>query len=219
MKLKSHDLFSIPVFTGQALTKEQIDDIIEFVENLSESQKYHHGLFGSPDNAETTFWNKENALDMIEAQIPSCVNIKKDLQRAVDSYVLYYGIPGCVFGRSWITKQKRGAKTQKHIHAHPAVVSGVLYIKKGNGGETILHNPNPFIDLLPRKSRNQGRDSSYFARYKEVLALTKYTIPAVKIPANDGDLILFPPLIYHESSEHKDDEDRIILAFNCEVVK
>ena len=79
MKLKSHDLFSIPVFTGQALTKEQIDDIIEFVENLSESQKYHHGLFGSPDNAETTFWNKENALDMIEAQIPSCVNIKKDL--------------------------------------------------------------------------------------------------------------------------------------------
>jgi len=217
MKLKSHDLFSIPVFTGQALTKEQIDDIIEFAENFPKLQNNYHGLFGSPDNAETTFWDKEDVLYMIESQIPSCINIKKDLQRALDSYVLHYGIRKCVLGRSWIVKQKRGAKTQKHIHAHPAAVSGVLYIRKGNKGETILHNPNPFVDLIPRQGVNQGRDSSFHARCSEIMSFTKYTIPVVKIPANDGDLILFPPLIHHESSEHNDDKDRIIIAFNCEV--
>lgn len=203
MILKSHDVFPTPILTGSnALTKEQITDIIEFINNLPNEYFGQHILFG--DKSDTTFWRAKDILGMIEDKIESCKDIKKDLQRALESYVLNYGIAPCEISHSWVVKHKRGARTEKHLHTPPAVVAGVLYIQKGFGGETVLCSPNPYIDLIPKKSEHYT-------------SITKYTISISKIPANDGDFILFPALLHHESLEHKHDEDRIIIAFNCDL--
>jgi len=210
MILKSHDIFPTPILTGSnALTKEQLDDIIEFVENLPNEHLGQHILFGSEDKAKTTFWKTKDILSVIEDKIDSCKNIKKDLQRALESYVLNYGIRPCQISHSWAVKQKRGARTAKHLHAMPAAVSGVLYIRKGFGGETVLSSPNPYIDLIPRKDEH--------SHISNITTITKYTISISKIPANDGDFILFPALLHHESLEHNHDDDRIVIAFNCEL--
>lgn len=210
MILKSHDIFPTPILTGAGLlTKEQVNDIINFVENLSDEHLGQHILFGSENEAKTTFWKTKDILGLIENQIDSCKDLKKNLQRALESYVLNYGIRQCHIYHSWMVKQKRGARTEKHLHASPAVVAGVLYIRKGFGGETVLCNPNPYIDLIPKKSE--------FDQMQKITSITKYTVSASKISANDGDFILFPALLHHESLEHKHDDDRIIIAFNCRL--
>jgi len=204
MKIQSIDLFPTPFFRGiDALSKEQLSDIIKFLESLPDNYFGYHRAFGDPDNSKSTFWTQNNVIEYFDENIPSCKGLKQSIQRVVDSYCRHFGIEEVVICNSWINVQEKGAKTFKHLHGRVAILAASIYIRKsGDDGDTYFSTPNPFSQMIPRDFSSPT---------------TKYTTDPQKINCNDGDMLLFPAWVQHESKVHNGDDTRIILAFNCRL--
>ena len=209
MKTQAVDLFPIPFFRGiDALSKEQIFDIIKLLESIPNNFFGYHGAFGEKENSKSTFYTNSDILRYIDNNIPSCKGLLESIQRVIDSYCLHFGIEECVIGNSWINVQKKGAKTAKHMHGRVAILAATIYVRKcGTNGDTYFSTPNPFSELIPRRLNPLTNTNN--------VNMTKYTLETQKINCNDGDMLIFPAWIRHESMIHNEDEDRIILAFNC----
>ena len=201
MKTQSIDLFPIPFFRGiDALSKEQLSDIIKFIETSPDHYFKYHPAFGDPENSKSSFLSQPDVLTYFDENIPSCKGLKQSIQRVVDSYCRHFGIEEVVICNSWVNVQSKGAETTRHLHGRVAILAATIYIRKCD--DTYFYTPSPFSQMIPRD----------FSR-----PTTKYTTDPQKINCNDGDMLLFPAWVSHASKPHMGDEDRIVLSFNCSL--
>ena len=141
------------------------------------------------------------------------INLKERIYNAVDRYLLTtqwsriyggrlnsdaYGKYEIVLRNSWMNIQ---SKKQAHEwHCHPGyTIAGVYYMRvSADQGGIQFQNPNIMMQNCwfpenPRASQS------------------------IEIIPDDGDIILFPAWLMHNTMENTTDEDRISVAFNIDI--
>ena len=105
------------------------------------------------------------------------------------------------FNESWYHITKTNGMHEPHIHPSCSWC-GVFYIQSGDkdSGHTVFNNPIT---------------STYIDRGNLFLN----NISTLRVPAEDGKLILFPSYLSHYQSLYKGTDDRIVVAFNASVGK
>jgi len=105
----------------------------------------------------------------------------------------------------WININGKGAYNR--IHNHPqANFSGVYFVQcPKNCGHIVFNNPHTFTAFDEMSS------------YKEDFTNQGYQHKAISIEPRVGLLLMFPAYLMHGVAENKSDEDRISIAFNCNV--
>ena len=105
------------------------------------------------------------------------------------------------FNESWYHITKTNGMHEPHTHPSCSWC-GVFYIQSGDkdSGHTVFNNPIT---------------STYIDRGNLFLN----NISTLRVPAEDGKLILFPSYLSHYQSLYKGTDDRIVVAFNASVGK
>ena len=108
---------------------------------------------------------------------------------------------GINFNESWYHITKTNGMHEPHIHPSCSWC-GVFYIQSGDkdSGHTVFNNPIT---------------STYIDRGNLFLN----NISTLRVPAEDGKLILFPSFLTHYQSLYEGIKDRIVVAFNACVFK
>ena len=196
MNFSKKDLFTSPIFefNNKNLSKKIKDYILLKEINGIESnvaKKLKHNL----DESKFDFFSgNDKVIFEIRSYIASCLKIViNDLSNTKDNYKVS-------FTESWY---HIGRKNSSHdIHNHPNCSwCGIFYIQSGDrdcGGETSFCSP---ID-------------SNYRDYGTIHSNNSLEL----ITPEDGKLIIFPSYLYHFQSLYKGNEDRIVVAFNSQIL-
>ena len=206
MKVYNHKLF--PTLVRQYddfLTKQQCEDIVKYVKSDEKIHEYTShaaikgGLGGVSSHHKIENKDKNDEIQQIEENVPSCSFISVSLQDAIHQYTTESGYTHCKLTQSWINIQKEGSSLGAHTHPF-SQVSGVLYLKcDDESNKLYFYNPNQMIDSVEL-------DKDRFTEYSYELYYFK---PQV------GTLILFPSWLKHGSyGDTNKSEERIALSFN-----
>ena len=105
----------------------------------------------------------------------------------------------------WININVKGAYNRTHNHPQ-ADFSGVYFVQcPKNCGQILFDNPHTFEAFNELSS------------YKKDFTVQGYQHKAISIEPKAGRLLMFPAYLMHGVAENKSDEDRISIAFNCNV--
>lgn len=202
--MKMYELFPIPVLKIPADpdTYDLIQiEIRDAWKQMQEDQDY----------ANLTSLNKlskknptERTYDFIEKY--NCVHLKEKIEKCAYDYVIQSGWTGQWDGdspiqvrESWLNVLETGTNHSQHCHPGYSI-SGVYYFRVDQTfGGISFTNPNP---LLHSCSFPQG------------FICPQYSI----IQPIRGDIILFPSWLVHSTLINSNDEDRISVAFNIDLV-
>jgi len=111
--------------------------------------------------------------------------VKLDLQLTCDSLKVI---------SSWANLNKKGHSFHEHIHPN-AFMSSNYYVSGGEGTHTVWHIENPYF-----------QNNIYPTEVDTHLHHYELTEP--------GKFVVFPPHIFHYSTENKSDDYRITIAAN-----
>ena len=201
------DLFSIPVYLKKDFISDEIRlDILKHIKinknlfnKLGSVGDVCYGDFKISHFRNTgKFKNGNNIIEYFTDNIPSCRNLKKDVQGVINSLSKEFGFNKLKLENSWITIQNKGSSLKKHSHL-PAKLSGVFYLNVDEKSSIIyFNNPNPFIQIYKY-------DFDTFFNYSYV-----YVKPSNK------DLLIFPAWLTHDSgNEINKTNNRVALSFNA----
>lgn len=189
----SHNIFPILVYqVPNFISPEEIT----FIKDYLRSKRYtpHDALSG---NAESTFYNRENDIDVINMIIP----IKEKLVRYCDEFSMVHGCGKVEIGNSWANIQKPNSKLEFHAHSFSAI-SGALYIQLDELSSPIsFKNPNPYIDVLERS-----------------IGFTQYTATTYTLTPKVGDLLIWAGWLKHGSISTNQSNERIVISFNSKFI-
>ena len=113
--------------------------------------------------------------------------VKTDLNLTCDSLKII---------SSWANLNQKGQSFHDHIHPN-AFMSSNYYVCGGEGTHTVWYIKNPYFEnnILPLD-------------YESDIEIKHYE------PTEPGKFIVFPPHIYHYSTDNMNDTDRITIAAN-----
>jgi uncharacterized protein (TIGR02466 family) len=192
---KMQMLFPTPMFSGKVSDLGACDRVEK---KLREMQKSGQGLkhnfgdfaFLTADDIHTLPEMKELA-DMImneSGQVLDLYKIKRDSHYITNMWAN-------------ITHPNH----RHHMHIHPnCLFSGIIYIKAPqNCGPTLFHDPRINARLIE-------------PTYTEI---NTFNSAALTVPAEKGLMLIWPSYLAHgvEYGTSKDDEDRIVVAFNIMI--
>lgn len=126
----------------------------------------------------------------------------KDVAEFVNATLQFYvkNVLECddelIVTQSWSNKTKMGER--HHEHSHPnSIISGVFYLQNNKNLPPIQFRRNSVHSIsLNVKKHNNFNSATYL------------------LPAEDGELLLFPSTLQHSVLDNKSSEDRISIAFN-----
>jgi len=140
-------------------------------------------------------------------------NLKDRIYTAVDRYVRLtqwsrifggrltedaHGKFEIVLRNSWMNIQSKG--TSHEWHCHPGyTIAGVYYMRvNADQGGIQFQNPNIMMQncWFPESSRSSQ---------------------SIELIPDDGDIVLFPAWLMHNTMKNTTDEDRISVAFNIDI--
>ena len=180
-------LFPVPLLISKYpkdLTKE-----LEYVKNL-EYKRENIDDNGKPLNHQSS---KTFLFDEPELQeVAEFVNVMlqfyvKNVMECTDTLVVT---------QSWANMTKKGER--HHEHSHPnSIISGVFY----------LQNNKNLPPIQFRKKSNHSFDL-------KVEKHNNFNSATYLLPADSGELLLFPSTLPHSVLDNESDEDRISIAFN-----
>lgn len=137
--------------------------------------------------------------------IPELQEVLSAIQAGIGLYTDQLGMKPLAITYMWINFNSKGDYNERH--AHPgSVISGAFYIKSPNDSDS------PFILYKDRAAS----DYNWAQAWKEE-APTQYW-DQIRIPAEDGKLIMFPAYLQHEVPPNRSDDMRISISFNTQVI-
>jgi len=199
-----YNLFPIPVLRMPA-NPETYDSIQIEIKNAWEKMK------SDKDYSNLTSYNflskknpAEKTYDFIEKF--NCVNLKKRIEECALEYVYQSGWTGQWNGNSpieikesWLNVMESGSNHSPHCHPGYSI-SGVYYFRVDESfGSLSFSNPNP---LLMSCNFPQG----FICPQHSLITPCR------------GDIILFPSWLIHSTLINQNDEDRVSVAFNIDLV-
>ena len=126
----------------------------------------------------------------------------KEISEFINSILKFYmrNILKCkdelIITQSWLNVTKK--EQLHHDHFHPnSIISGVFYLRNDKN-----HPPIQF------------RRPSVFGFQLEAIENNNFNSETYLLPADSGELLLFPSSLYHSVLCNKTDEDRVSIAFN-----
>jgi uncharacterized protein (TIGR02466 family) len=176
------------------LTQEQCDDIITYAKD--KEFKPHLSL---TNGSVSTHSEHTQFLDVLCAEVQSCLDVKDKLYDVVKMYSTETGIDFKEISNSWMNFQTKNSRLLKHTHPL-SCISGAIYLNVDDDSSKIyFYNPNPFIEFTSWIKGTYNEYSHAFFWFK---------------PEN-GDLLMFPSWLSHGSDfEVNMTEDRAVLSFN-----
>lgn len=192
MNSEIKNIFPIPIsITKNFLSKIQCTDIRNYF--LSKSNLSPHGLLEG--NGLTSYQENSDFLEELTLAVPSCRNIKRDIDLLMQQYSFDTGLLHKVIDRSWANIQNKNSSLLPHTHPC-SVFTGVIYISvKSPVSPLLLNNPNPFIS------------------HTAIVTTTEYTLTKYEVMPSEGMILLFPSWITHWS-KNSSSEERIVISFN-----
>lgn len=181
-------LFPTPLFIGKYsrdMTKE-----LEFIKNLKYREK------GSPEYSGDSL--NRQSVETFLFDFPEMVEIKKFCEAHLQYYVK--NILECkddlFITQCWSNITRQGER--HHEHSHPnSIISGVFYFQN--------NSKLPPIQFRRPNVRELSMD---------ILKHNNFNSATYLLPAESGELLLFPSTLQHSVLDNKSDEDRISIAFN-----
>lgn len=105
----------------------------------------------------------------------------------------------------WININPKGSFNRPHIHPN-ATFSGVYYVRcKKNSGNLVFRHPSVAQQILLKEETVD--------EYVGFNAATWTVIP------EEGRLLIFPSWLEHYVEPNQDDEDRISIAINADIIR
>ena len=216
MTEKRFDIFPTPLWVGNFYNKDMIEDInklsYEFRENTTEaallSDSWNHNEMSSSmedfkRKGVTSFasadlvnlWQWRTITNCLHTCCKELLNDEWDIPEDGQ-----YVAAGMRLSRLWTTIYSKDCFVPEHIHSN-SLLSGIYYTKTPeNCGDVVFRDPswvaksvcNPNGSQFPSGGTNQN------------------------FTPNEGDLLLFPSWLPHFSEPNKNEEDRIMVAFNLD---
>jgi uncharacterized protein (TIGR02466 family) len=180
-------LFATPLLISKYpkdLTKE-----LEFVKNLEykRENKDETGQLLNHQSSNTFLFDAPELQEVVEFVNAMLQFYVKNIMECKDELIVT---------QSWSNKTKQGER--HHEHSHPnSIISGVFYLQ---------NNKN----LPPIQFRRQITHSFSLNVEKH----NNFNSATYLLPAENGELLLFPSTLTHSVLDNKSDEDRISIAFN-----
>lgn len=191
-----HNFFSTPIYidADQDNTVEsELSSIIPRLEFKNDWQPHN-------DTANTTFIpNKQTNIiedyKLLNTKKLILKHVKKYLNDAQQSIEDEYQIV-----ESWLNIFEKDNNIGLHEHGYqPNTVSGVYYHKADKDcGMISFKSPNPFVISFPHRCE----------QYSNI----------VRVPPEQGMIILFPSWLQHKVEPNRSDNERISLSFNIEFI-
>lgn len=121
--------------------------------------------------------------------------IKIEIYNCLEDYTnsLDHDISGIKIVSSWANKLEQKAHIQPHSHSN-SYVCGVIHLN--TGGDLMFRKPD-IADMFTLVSEYKQKDDLFF-----------------KIPAKEGQLVLFPSKLIHSVLSHNNHFARYSIAFN-----
>jgi len=124
----------------------------------------------------------------------------KDLQSAIqeslDEYCKEAGLEQNVIVNSWCNILKEGGSVKRHRH-DKSVLSGAYYpASDPDDCPLLIENPNTIFKMTETKIYD-----------------TEYNVGSVRVPTQQGKLVVWPSYLYHETQKNSSDE-RYTISFN-----
>lgn len=199
-----YELFPIPVLRVPA-DPETYDSIqIEIRDAWNKMQE-------DDSYSDLTHFNKRNQLSLGEKTYNfidnyNCINLKSRIEKYALEYVIQSGWSGKWEGESpiwlrdsWLNVFETGDFHSQHCHPGYSI-SGVYYYRVDESfGSISFSNPNP---LMFSCSFPQGN----VCPQHSVITPTR------------GDLLFFPSWMIHSTLKNSNEEDRISVAFNIDLI-
>ncbi len=185
-----HDLFPTPVLTaniGRELTKEELD-----------VAHFHARHENRVDTATNSLSIDRNIIENHHNELSS---IKDFINANVRTYIdeVLSPPPGLEFyyTNSWFTFNEPGQEHKPHVHQN-CILSGTFYFNADRDHDCI-----DFIN---------------FSKYKQIwweeVNVNRRNEEATSFHVGSGDLVIFPPGLYHAVPKTTSKNTRICLAFN-----
>lgn len=181
-------LFPTPLLIGKY--QKDMSKELEFIKNL----KYREKGIGEHSNDSLN----RQSIETFLFDYPEMFEIKQ----FCEAYLQYYvkNIMECK-DELFITQcwsNITGTGERHHEHSHPnSIVSGVFYFQNNSKLPPIQFRRPQLRDLSLDVAKHNNFNSSTFL-----------------LPAESGELLLFPSTLQHCVLDNKSDEDRISIAFN-----
>ena len=181
--------------------KKHMPDHDEFSKNLIEEMNYQKAEWEPKDN--TTHGGFQTASTIFDNPSGRLLDLKEIVIKELHSYYETYknlnqniikNWPNETNLAAWYVRLKQGGHQASHIHAS-GWISGVIYLK------TI---PNP-ID-------NEG--AIKFGLHGYGLPIINKNYPTKIYQPKNGDLILFPSSLFHETIPVRQEIERCVIAFD-----
>jgi uncharacterized protein (TIGR02466 family) len=196
MNTKFIDAFPTLVLLTKLLSKDQCQDITNYVKTLTNIHK--HNLIEGDGNS--NFSIKYNLIKDISNSINSCSTLFDDIDAHLKLYMENAGIAHFGIDRSWMNIQEIGSKLLKHSHPG-SFITGALYFEVDENSSNLeIDNPNPFISHTP------------------IVKQTKYTNKTISITPEIGTLVIFPSWLLHGADTVNQTKERIVISFNSGII-
>jgi uncharacterized protein (TIGR02466 family) len=162
-------------------------------------------------------WNGwQSNMDMLDWGGPSAHHLAEHFLKLCDNFTAMPATAAPQFLWSvemWANVSGRGAANEAHVHPG-SVWSAVYYVEDGYGGasgadlggELTLYDPRmPFVRMLPFDLRYRGADGRAAESQTAVRPVT-------------GQLVMFPPWLFHSVHPYYGEGDRTSIAMNATAI-
>lgn len=142
---------------------------------------------------------------MMRKDIPDLIDVFAAIQSGLGLYCDKLKLKPLAISYMWINFNSKGDYNERH--AHPgSIVSGAFYINAPDdcNAPFVLYKDRASVDYNWPQVWQKDAPSQYWDQ--------------LRIPAEDGKLIMFPAYLLHEVPPNRSDDTRISISFNTQVV-
>jgi uncharacterized protein (TIGR02466 family) len=216
-KEKIKPLFGLPVYHNKldSNTFEKKKIIKTILSNFKKSKIRNNWVTSEQDFSYSRIHHSYQDIDNKNFKIPDCSSLIPIYTKEIQTYFNQMNMKKINFKFEIVnyTCMSKGHYMQNHIHTD-CEFSGVHYLKLKNKSKysTIFHNKNDYakfvFQIYPKLC-----NSLVSSDEKNSWAYQSY-----RINTEEDDLVIFPAMLEHSVPEIKEDETRISIVFNIQIV-